>query len=165
MTQQPSAEVTAKPTVNVLNFQRLRDAIKAEEAPMQIGFDMRSIFSFPSAQGQSIRPTFGVSLTECGTTACICGWAYALKHLGKWGELGSRWADDLVEEAQDWLGLTSSQGNELFGIGASQASLNAITKEIAIDHLDDIIAAGRYLPWPPIKPQDWCDTFREMNHD
>lgn len=47
----------------------------------------------------------------CGTTACIAGWAYALKHNFD----PSTYTEDAVEEiARDYLDLTREQVNALF---------------------------------------------------
>ena len=52
----------------------------------------------------------GSAKHDCGTPACIAGWA---AHMYCGGETRGEWDDDL-DDAEEALGLTHDQGTELF---------------------------------------------------
>lgn len=128
MTKLDNITVT-EPTVNVLNFQLLRDALARDQEQAPLGFDMRSFYNIHG---------------DCGTTACLAGWAWTLKH----GSVGPVKSSTMFVMAREWLGLGLKPAIELFGLTTAHTKLAGITQQQAIDHLDEIIAAGEYVPWP-----------------
>lgn len=139
------------PTVNVLNFQWLRDALIAEQVlkdKIRIGFNMANLLGgWKDKMEESV---------GCGTTACLAGWCYILQHPAilddKENQVSVRHLrvdgqQRLVDEARKWLGITAQQAMELFGLRTPTPVLHRITFDQTIAHLDEIIAAGRYLRW------------------
>lgn len=83
--------------MNVTNLTRLADLLESPEAEGH--FDIGTWFSYkmPSRiSGFAIRQ----QLHNCGTTACIGGWAAALG--GEEGTIGNAWSD---KEVREWMGL------------------------------------------------------------
>lgn len=80
---------------------------------------------------------------NCGTVACIVGWAYALAH----PELS---AAKLVErvstaEARDWLGLSRGKGHKLFYEQGLTIALTDISPEHAATVLEHLAETGEVV--------------------
>lgn len=79
--------------VNVANIDKMIDAISKQADPIYMG-------------------TFVRNNSECGTTACLAGWANILR-LGEQGK-GGNYQFDSTYDAAEWMGLEQSKANDLF---------------------------------------------------
>lgn len=78
----------------------------------------------------------------CGTPACIGGWAESIMRYEQAREFENI-PDEYVGE---WLGVDSYASYELFYAEYSDVPMEAITREMAIQHLTDI-ANGEDVDW------------------
>lgn len=86
----------------------------------------------------------------CGTTACLAGWAVALHHGHKAGDLLSRSSDSFLhgdwipKAAEAILGLTHKEGSVLFGTPGEKTAIR-LGRAIAARDKGDADAGQRSL--------------------
>lgn len=127
-------------TANMTALANLLDTINPAK------FDMTNWVSWMG--GVEMKRTDFHNVGECGTTACIAGWAFVLQYPSKEARVNAlhvegRWLDD---EAQAWLDLTGPECDHLFtgqwsnkrdrkfgyvGIGTPQEAAAAVRAMIA----------------------------------
>jgi hypothetical protein len=108
-------------TVNVENIDKMIAAISAQPTPIQMG-------DWVVKNGES----------ECGTTACLAGWANLLRldQLGK--GLRDDWKFDNTAAAGEWMGITPSYGYHLFFSTGADLLKPELRKAAAIELLTKI---------------------------
>jgi hypothetical protein len=103
--------------MNKENIQKVIDAIEAEAVGgRRVGFNMSGYICVPNR----VDTPKNYKGDVCGTAACIAGYAYLALSLEEGRDFedvllrGARSGMYVAETAQDWLGLTDRQSDELF---------------------------------------------------
>ncbi len=91
--------------MNVENILKVADAIEQHSIP-DLGFNMYDYAINLASYGEGIADNSG---HNCGTTACIAGWAVAVRDNTSEIE-----RSDFFDEARDYLELTERQAHSLF---------------------------------------------------
>jgi hypothetical protein len=122
--------------MNKENILKVADAIEnASLAKKQgIGFNMINFFS---------EDRYDQTGNECGTTACIAGWAVAME-VGK--EIQNMTNLDIKTKARRILGLTDSEASDLFYAHDSLRFIGNITAEEAVTVLRHFAKTG-HVDW------------------
>lgn len=128
-------------TVNVANINLMIEAISKEAKPIYMG-------------------DYVSKNTECGTTACLAGWANILRfqYLGK-GRTTSQDADfDLSDDvtAAEWMGLSYERGYSLFHNYTADDLPQDERKAATIELLTKLRDTDGKATWADVlEPQDY----------
>lgn len=113
-------------TVNVENINAMIEAIRAVPEPIHMG-------------------NFVDRNAECGTTACLAGWANILRFNAK-GKGRRAFDFDDASAAADWMGIDYEQGQKLFFVydvdmhpHEERKALTIELLELVRDHADERI--------------------------
>lgn len=93
--------------MNRENILKVADAIAQHSIP-NLGFNMAWIY----AEANLYNPD--QSGTNCGTTACIAGWAYAVEHGGRIPDLPEEVEIKAADAASKFMGLPPRKSDDLF---------------------------------------------------
>lgn len=113
--------------MNKVAMLKLADAL--ENCVERKNFNMSSFVDAPNQRDDAAGEVLLSDMKEkgCGTTCCIAGWAYLLKHKRVAMSYGCD-QDGVPGEAQRILGLTEEQADNLFYEDMSQTNKQAAQK-------------------------------------
>lgn len=134
--------------VNVTNVKTLADIIRQQphvSAEHETGFDM-SVWEH-----------------DCGTPACIAGWASSLACPEGRPKTSYGRTMDAEEVANIWLDLTYQEGSDLYIASGLNVELSRITPEQAATVLDHLAETGK-VDWSVIKDQFASEEFIENEY-
>ena len=130
--------------MNVENILKVADAIEGHTIPT-LGFNM---LEYTSSSEAGIEDMSG---HNCGTVACIGGWAATLASDGK----VARWTASRWRAAVEYLGLEMSEANDLFV--PHDLRLSAIEPSQAVAVLRHLAKTGEVdwsIPLSPAQPME-----------
>ena len=128
--------------MNIENVIKLRATLRIVQERRPERFDMGQFLRVYNGEGVEPDPT------ECGTVACIGGWAFMLQLPPGADVKDPNLYAYLERDAADWLGLDQYEANHWFYGGWARWSdgdyrgLSDLTIDHALTFLDEVIATG-----------------------
>ncbi len=126
--------------MNVQNIIRLADAIESHEIE-SLGFNQAAWLSFSGYDDQSGH--------NCGTVACIAGWAARIA-LGRQPDPYGNRHESISAIAAEWLELDETLADELFIAYGLWKNLDKVTSAEAVQVLRELAATGK-VNWTAVK--------------
>jgi hypothetical protein len=128
---------------NIENIRRLAARLRAPST--QGHFDMKVFFNSMSGNISTI--PMGEDIHNCGTIACIAGFATALAMPDASEEDVRTGYEGYDRIGQRFLGLTDDQRQQLFLPSNSEVQCHLVTAEVAAGVLDNLALTGE-ITWP-----------------
>lgn len=136
--------------MNAENILKVADAI---EAAITTKTGLNGVLGFNMASFVNTEPTgYKDHVDNCGTTACIAGWAYAIKTqatpeamkdiISAEGRVGSGSYNKIPNTARDFLDLDQDQADDLFMSDYAPIELYDIKPQTAVRVLRHLAATG-----------------------
>ena len=128
---------------NPVNLNEMIAALKEEAKNDDNQFDMSATFSIidlHESNLSALEDKAGKPFKNCGSAACLAGWAIILKNKGKIPR--NIWNIDSVETLADYLGVSQEFADYLFGGCWIDKNLNEITADEAVFYLE-LLREGR----------------------